>query len=113
APEGAGRTRGSPGRAAEGSRGRGARCGTRPPRDATWWPRGLREPAAASTTPHAPEKLRADRRPGSRARPAARAIVRFRPVPSIHPFRALRYSREVVDDLSTVVAPPYDVIRPR
>jgi uncharacterized protein (DUF1015 family) len=33
-------------------------------------------------------------------------------VPSIRPFRALRYSREVVDDLATVVAPPYDVISP-
>jgi uncharacterized protein (DUF1015 family) len=40
----------------------------------------------------------------------ARAIVRFRPVPSIRPFRALRYSREQVEDLSVVVAPPYDVI---
>ena len=42
----------------------------------------------------------------------ARAIVRFRPVPSIRPFRALRYSRELVEDLSAVVAPPYDVISP-
>jgi uncharacterized protein (DUF1015 family) len=33
-------------------------------------------------------------------------------VPSIRPFRALRYSREVVDDLAAVVAPPYDVISP-
>jgi uncharacterized protein (DUF1015 family) len=76
-----------------------------------WWPRGLREPVAASTTPHAPEKLRGGCRPlalGS----AARAIVRFRPVPSIHPFRALRYSDEVVGDLASVVAPPYDVIGP-
>lgn len=40
------------------------------------------------------------------------AIVRFRPVPSIRPFRALRYSREQVDDLAAVVAPPYDVISP-
>ncbi len=39
-------------------------------------------------------------------------IVRFRPVPSIRPFRALRYSREQVEDLSVVVAPPYDVISP-
>jgi uncharacterized protein (DUF1015 family) len=31
-------------------------------------------------------------------------------VPSIRPFRALRYSREQVEDLSAVVAPPYDVI---
>jgi uncharacterized protein (DUF1015 family) len=31
-------------------------------------------------------------------------------VPSIHPFRALRYSRELIPDLSAVVAPPYDVI---
>jgi uncharacterized protein (DUF1015 family) len=46
------------------------------------------------------------------ARTAARAIVRFRPVPSIHPFRALRYSAELVDDLAAVVAPPYDVISP-
>jgi uncharacterized protein (DUF1015 family) len=47
-----------------------------------------------------------------RARPEARAIVRFPPVPSIHPFRALRYSPEVVGDLAAVVAPPYDVIGP-
>ncbi|HYK95185.1 MAG TPA: DUF1015 domain-containing protein [Candidatus Dormibacteraeota bacterium] len=33
-------------------------------------------------------------------------------MPTIRPFRALRYSREMVDDLSTVVAPPYDVISP-
>lgn len=31
-------------------------------------------------------------------------------MPSIRPFRALRYSREQVEDLSAVVAPPYDVI---
>lgn len=33
-------------------------------------------------------------------------------MPSIRPFRALRYSREAVEDLSAVVAPPYDVISP-
>ena len=33
-------------------------------------------------------------------------------MPSIRPFRALRYSTEQVDDLSAVVAPPYDVIGP-
>jgi uncharacterized protein (DUF1015 family) len=33
-------------------------------------------------------------------------------VPSIRPFRALRYSRELVEDLAKVVAPPYDVISP-
>ena len=33
-------------------------------------------------------------------------------MPSIRTFRALRYSRELVPDLSTVVAPPYDVISP-
>ena len=33
-------------------------------------------------------------------------------MPSIRPFRALRYSRELVEDLSAVVAPPYDVISP-
>lgn len=33
-------------------------------------------------------------------------------MPSIRPFRALRYSREQVWDLSAVVAPPYDVIGP-
>jgi uncharacterized protein (DUF1015 family) len=38
------------------------------------------------------------------------AIVRFPPVPTIRPFRALRYSREMVGDLAAVVAPPYDVI---
>jgi len=31
-------------------------------------------------------------------------------VPTIRPFRALRYSPEVVPDLTAVVAPPYDVI---
>jgi uncharacterized protein (DUF1015 family) len=36
----------------------------------------------------------------------------LRAVPSIRPFRALRYSREQVDDLAAVVAPPYDVIGP-
>jgi uncharacterized protein (DUF1015 family) len=34
------------------------------------------------------------------------------PVPSIRPFRALRYAPDVVDDLAGVVAPPYDVIGP-
>ncbi|MBI2782315.1 MAG: DUF1015 domain-containing protein [Chloroflexi bacterium] len=33
-------------------------------------------------------------------------------MPTIRPFRALRYSREQVADLSAVVAPPYDVIGP-
>jgi uncharacterized protein (DUF1015 family) len=33
-------------------------------------------------------------------------------VPSIRPFRALRYSRDLVEDLAKVVAPPYDVISP-
>jgi uncharacterized protein (DUF1015 family) len=33
-------------------------------------------------------------------------------VPAIRPFRALRYSRDQVGDLSTVLAPPYDVISP-
>jgi uncharacterized protein (DUF1015 family) len=31
-------------------------------------------------------------------------------VPTVRPFRALRYSTEVVPDLGAVVAPPYDVI---
>ncbi len=31
-------------------------------------------------------------------------------VPTIHPFRALRFAPEQVSDLSAVVAPPYDVI---
>ena len=31
-------------------------------------------------------------------------------MPSIRPFRALRYSREQVRDLAAVLAPPYDVI---
>jgi uncharacterized protein (DUF1015 family) len=43
---------------------------------------------------------------------SARPIVRFQLVPSIRPFRALRYSRELVEDLAAVVAPPYDVIGP-
>src|SRR4051794_10267960 len=34
------------------------------------------------------------------------------PVPTIRPFRALRYSPEVVSDLGSVTAPPYDVIGP-
>jgi uncharacterized protein (DUF1015 family) len=33
-------------------------------------------------------------------------------VPEIRPFRALRYERDVVGDLSAVVSPPYDVISP-
>jgi len=33
-------------------------------------------------------------------------------VPTVRPFRALRYSTEVVPDLGSVVAPPYDVISP-
>jgi uncharacterized protein (DUF1015 family) len=33
-------------------------------------------------------------------------------VPTVRPFRALRYSTEVVPDLRRVVAPPYDVISP-
>jgi uncharacterized protein (DUF1015 family) len=33
-------------------------------------------------------------------------------VPTIRPFRALRYAQEQVADLSLVVAPPYDVIGP-
>jgi uncharacterized protein (DUF1015 family) len=33
-------------------------------------------------------------------------------VPLVRPFRALRYSPEVVHDLGAVVAPPYDVIGP-
>jgi uncharacterized protein (DUF1015 family) len=33
-------------------------------------------------------------------------------VPIVRPFRALRYSTDVVPDLGTVVAPPYDVISP-
>ena len=51
--------------------------------------------------------------PGITPDPSGTApIVRFRPVPSIRPFRALRYSSELVPDLTTVVAPPYDVISP-
>jgi uncharacterized protein (DUF1015 family) len=33
-------------------------------------------------------------------------------MPTVRPFRALRYARDVVPDLSRVVAPPYDVIGP-
>lgn len=33
-------------------------------------------------------------------------------MPTVRPFRALRYSAEVVPDLGAVVAPPYDVISP-
>ena len=35
-----------------------------------------------------------------------------RPVPEIRPFRALRYEPESVGDIGSVVAPPYDVIKP-
>src|SRR5690348_10684973 len=38
------------------------------------------------------------------------AIVRSPIVPTVQPFRALRYAPEVVPDLAAVVAPPYDVI---
>ena len=31
-------------------------------------------------------------------------------MPTVQPFRALRYAPEVVPDLASVVAPPYDVI---
>ena len=68
------------------------------------------EPAADPTTWRTAQKLRDARR--LRLLPLARAIVRFQPVPSIRPFRALRYSRELVEDLAAVVAPPYDVISP-
>jgi uncharacterized protein (DUF1015 family) len=33
-------------------------------------------------------------------------------VPTIKPFRALRYEREIIDDLALVTSPPYDVILP-
>ena len=33
-------------------------------------------------------------------------------MPTVQPFRALRYAPDVVDDLAAVVAPPYDVIDP-
>ena len=33
-------------------------------------------------------------------------------MPTIRPFRALRYERDAVEDLALVVAPPYDVIGP-
>lgn len=49
-------------------------------------------------------------RPAEVARGAA--IVRFRPVPAIRVFRALRYAPDQVADLAAVVAPPYDVIGP-
>src|SRR5690349_18935562 len=76
-----------------------------------------------SMTPHGPSSAVQPTQDAARPREVARRpreprrsrgrgvpIVRFRPVPSIRPFRALRYSREQVDDLSAVVAPPYDVI---
>ncbi len=34
------------------------------------------------------------------------------PLPTLRPFRALRYDPEVVGDLAAVVSPPYDVISP-
>ena len=34
-------------------------------------------------------------------------------MPKIRPFRALRYNRDVVKDISKVVAPPYDIIPPK
>jgi hypothetical protein len=34
------------------------------------------------------------------------------PVPTIRPFRALRYEAEAVGDLALVTSPPYDIIGP-
>jgi uncharacterized protein (DUF1015 family) len=61
----------------------------------------LEEPAAGADDAGSPREVA----------PAA-AIVRFRPVPAIRSFRALRYAPDRVADLATVVAPPYDVISP-
>ena len=70
---------------------------------ARWWrPTVSMSRRPNPTTPRDPQKLRG--RPGP--------VRRFPLVPSISPFRALRYSRELVEDLSKVVAPPYDVIGP-
>lgn len=57
-----------------------------------------------------PRSCAAGERSGRDSRASAAAIVRLPPVPAIRPFRALRYSPEVVPDLAAVVAPPYDVI---
>ena len=71
-------------------------------RGARWGAWGTRTPAlelgrVAPTTPEGAGKLRP-------------AIVRSPIVPTIQPFRALRYAPDVVQDLAAVVAPPYDVI---
>lgn len=34
-------------------------------------------------------------------------------MPKIRPFRALRYNRDIIRDISRVVAPPYDIIPPK
>ena len=69
-------------------------------------------PAADPRRRAPPRRLRGEPRDVGIPWPRGTPIVRFRSVPSIRPFRALRYSRELVDDLSAVVAPPYDVIGP-
>ena len=45
------------------------------------------------------------------ARPSHRRY-HWRPVPTLRPFRALRYDPTVVGDLADVISPPYDVISP-
>jgi uncharacterized protein (DUF1015 family) len=40
------------------------------------------------------------------------AAIRYRPVPELRPFRALRFDPQAVGDLGRVVTPPYDVISP-
>jgi uncharacterized protein (DUF1015 family) len=44
--------------------------------------------------------------------PAIHPIVETLIVPTISPFRGLRYNSEVISSISRVVAPPYDVIDP-
>src|SRR5690348_1687127 len=44
--------------------------------------------------------------------PPARRRLPEGSVPSLRPFRALRFDRSSVGDLAAVVAPPYDVISP-
>ncbi len=70
------------------------------------------EPAAGTNDAARPREVARLLLPAKGVRPLAPAIVRFRSVPTIRPFRALRYSDEQVEDLSAVVAPPYDVIGP-
>src|SRR5206468_7530294 len=87
------------------------------------------DPAGYRTMLHAPQRLGSTARrrgsaavrgpwpgqPASRYRPMGSpsvAAASRSPVPTIKPFRALRYEPEAVGDLGLVTSPPYDVIDP-